>query len=435
MEFEKRGIPSVGILSSGFDGIWETRHRALGLEFLASVVVPPVLTEIPPERVRQEVLAHAEDLFKALTEQPVITARPTATSQELLQYQGEDLLEAERNLNEDFLDRGWGDGFPLIPPTPKSVDNMLTGTSRARDEVIVVMDPGKGIATVEKIAINCVMAGCRPQHLPVVIAAVEAMAEPAFDLTAVAQSTGPQAPLLVINGPIRKELGINSGRCALGPGAASRVNTVIGRAVRLVMMNVGHCYPGGFDPDTIGSPQKYSMCMGENEEANPWEPFHVERGFRREENTVTVFPCGSHVDVADLVSCTPEGVLTTFAYTGNAPLTCSWSWLCPEGRDRKPLLVLCPDHARIIAEAGWTKNDIRRFMFHNSRVPLGVLKCPTRPAAVAPGWRWIMNKPDDTMVPVVRDTLDYHIVVVGGASGKSLYVFDWGDAITKPIRP
>ncbi|MBI2910281.1 MAG: hypothetical protein HYX92_21775 [Chloroflexi bacterium] len=428
------GIPAVGIVSAGFIPSWEARGRAMGLDALSRVVVGPPLTEISPERVRDEILARVDDFVRALTEQPKVAARSPAASEPLLEYQGEDLLVAERNFNRDFLDRGWGDGFPLIPPSLEAVESMLKGTSRKRDEVVVVMDPGKGIATVEKIAINCVMAGCSPDHLPVLIAAVEAMQEPEFDLTMVAQSTGPQAPLLVINGPIRKEIGINSGRCALGPGVQSRVNTVVGRATRLIMMNVGQDYPGVMDMDTIGSPNKYSMCMGENEEANPWEPLHVERGFRPDESTVTVFPCGSHVDVADLVSCTAEAVLTTFAYTADAPLTPSWSWLRPEGLDMEPLMIICPDHARIIAEEGWTKNDIRRFMFHNSRVPLRVLKKPTRPGAVAPGWKWLLDRPDDTMVPLVRDPKDYHIVVVGADSGKSAYVWDWGEPVTKPIR-
>ncbi|MBI2910092.1 MAG: hypothetical protein HYX92_20820 [Chloroflexi bacterium] len=422
-------------MSAGFTTIWEARARAMGQDVLPRVVVESTLTELPPERVRGEVLAHAEDLFKALTEQPTVAAKSAAASQQWLQYQGRDVLDALANLNNDFLDRGWGDGFPIVPPTPEAVEAMVNGTSRQRDEVVTLMEPGRGMATVEKIAINCAMAGCRPEHLPVVIAAIEAMAEPEFYLSLIAQSTGPQTPLLVINGPIRKELGINSGRCALGPGAPSRVNTVIGRAVRLVMMNVGHAYPGVMDMDTIGSPNKYSMCMGENEEANPWEPLHVERGFRPDDSTVTVFPCGSHVDVADLVSCTPEAVLTTFAYTANAPLTPSWYWLRADHFRVQHLIILCPDHARIISEAGWTKNDIRRFMFHNSRVPVGVIKNPTRPSTVSPGKQWFVHQPDEAMIPMVRDPDDYNIVVVGADSGKSGYVWDWASPAIKPIRP
>ncbi|MBI2909493.1 MAG: hypothetical protein HYX92_17750 [Chloroflexi bacterium] len=428
------GIPTAGIVSSGFVPVWEARGRARGLDVPPRVVIGPTITEIPPERVRQEVLDHAADLFRALTEQPVVMAKPGSASEQLLRYQGEDVIEAERRLYDDFLDRGWGDGFPMMPPTRKAVDAMVRGASRGRNEVVVTMEPGRGLATVEKVAINSVMAGCRPEHLPVVIAALEAMSEPKFDLTRIAQSTGAHTPLLLINGPIRKELGINSGRCALGPGAPSRVNTVIGRAIRLCMMNLGHAYPGVMDMDTIGSANKYSMCMGENEEENPWEPFHVERGFRGEESTVTVFPCGGHLEVPDLVSVTAETVMTAFAYSANAPLTSCWDWLRPETTHQEHLIMLAPDHARIIAGDGWTKNDIRRFMFHNSRVPLGVLKNPVRKSAVAPGWKWLMDRADDTMVPTVRNPQDYHIVVVGGSSGKSGYVWDWAEPVTRVIR-
>ncbi|MBI2910258.1 MAG: hypothetical protein HYX92_21660 [Chloroflexi bacterium] len=428
------GIPSVGIVSSGFTAVWEARHRAMGMDVLPRVRVGPALTEIPPEQVREEVLAHADDVFAGLTEQPRVPTTPAVASDQLLRYEGHDFLDALRILNGDFIHRGWGDGLPIVPPTPEAVEAMVAGTSRQRDEVVIIMDPGRGIATVEKIAINCVMAGCRPEHLPVVIAAIEAMSEPLFGLTAVAQSTGPQTPLLVINGPIRQQIGINSGICALGPGSPSWVNTVIGRAVRLVMMNVGHAYPGVMDMDTIGSPNKYSMCVGENEEANPWGPLHVERGFRSDESTVTVFPCGSCIDVPDLVSCTPEAVLTTFAYTANSPLSPTWFYLQRDTAKFEHLLMICPDHARIIADAGWTKNDVRRFMFHNARIPVGVIKNPTRPSAVAPGWKWVLNQPDDALVPVVREPGDFHIVVVGAASGKSAYVWDWAAPITKPIR-
>jgi hypothetical protein len=392
------------------------------------------LSETPPQRVRVEILRHANDLIKALTEDPEAPKPIRTAADGLIRYEGGDVVDVLRNVNRDFLDRGWGDGFPVIPPTPGLVEEMLRGTSRSRDEVITIMEPGRGIGTVENIAVNCVMAGCLPEHLPVVITAIEAMSEPAFDLSEISQSTGPQTPLVVVNGPIRKELGINFGRCALGPGAPSRVNTAIGRAVRLIMMNIGHAYAGVMDNDTIGSPNKYSMCMGENEEANPWEPLHVELGFSKDESTVTVFPCGSHVDVPDLVSITPEGVLTTFAYTANAPLSPSWAWLRPDEIVKKPLIVLSPDHARIIADAGWTKNDIRHFMFYNSRLPLRVLKTPMRPASIAPGWKWLLERDAETMVPVVRDPSDYQIVVVGGPAGKSAYIWNWAAPVTKRIR-
>ena len=196
---------------------------------------------------------------------------------------------------------------------------MLAGTCRSPDEGITILEPALGVATVEKVAINAVMAGCRPEHLPVVLAAVEAAAAPEFALRFVAMSTGPHNPLIVVNGPIAARLGMNHGRGALGPGRASAVNTVLGRAMRLVMMNVGYAYVGKFDLDTIGTPRKYSMCLAENEAANPWEPLHVERGLRADESAVTVFSVESEIECADMANFTPEGVLRTYAGAASTP--------------------------------------------------------------------------------------------------------------------
>ncbi|MBI2910286.1 MAG: hypothetical protein HYX92_21800 [Chloroflexi bacterium] len=358
------------------------------------------------------------------------------SSEDTLRYGGRDFFEAQHNMNGDFLDRGWGDGFPIVPPTPEAVEAMLRGTSRSRDEVVVVMDPGRGIATVDKIAVNSLMAGCRPEHLPVVIAAVEAVSEPQFNLPMISQSTGPHAPLLVINGPIRKELGINCGGCALGPGAPSRVNTAIGRALRLIMMNVGQAYPNVMDMDVIGSPNKYSMCVGENEESNPWGPLHVERGFAPDASTVTAIPGTSLHDVADFASYTPEDLLLTFAYTANGPTSTAWSWLLPDapGWNRESLLVICPEHARIIANAGWTKDEIRLFMFHKTRIPLKFIKPHLLEPGKAPEWRWLLTQPDDMMVQVVKEPKAFHIVVVGASGPKSAYVDGMGEPVTKEIK-
>ncbi|MFC1915112.1 hypothetical protein ACFLW4_00215 [Chloroflexota bacterium] len=393
-------------------------------------------TEMSPQQIQEEITKHVDEFIAALTQPVKVTVKPKKVVEEVLQFDGTDFFGALDNLNRGFLDRGWGDGFPIVPPTRDAVDRMLKGTSRAPDELVVIMEPGKGLGTVEKIAINCVMAGCQPEYLPVVIAAVEAMSEPYFNITVVAQSTGPHCPFIVVNGPIREELGINSGRCALGPGAPSRVNTAIGRAVRLVMMNIGQAYPGVMDMDTIGSPNKYSMCVGENEEANPWGPLHVEAGFDPNTSAVTVFPCESYVEVFDLKSYTPQGVLKTFAHTGNmAGAASSRGWLMVDGPgwNRDTLLVICPDHARIISEAGWTKDDVRRYMFQNCLLPWGVVKNFAEDIRTSLGWQWLYDEPDDRMVPLARDPSYYRIAVVGGDAGKSGYMTSIGSPVTKKI--
>src|ERR1051326_5375040 len=194
--------------------------------------------------------------------------------------------------------------------------------------------PGFGMATVRALAANAVMAGCRPEDLPVLIAAVEAMADPVINLRMKSMSTGPQSPLLVVNGPIAKRLGINSGRCALGPGALSYANTVIGRAVRLIMMNVGHCYPDVSDLDTIGSPIKYSMCVAENEDANPWTPYHVDLGYDREQSTATIHFVYGLCELHDFENHDPDRLMQVFASAArNMAQVTTGMWLVGQRAD------------------------------------------------------------------------------------------------------
>jgi hypothetical protein len=322
---------------------------------------------------------------------------------------------------------------------------MLGGTRRARDEVVAVLEPGFGVGTVEKIAINAVMAGCRPEHLPVVLAAVEAVADPRFLLRIAAMSTGPHAPLILVNGPIAKELGINSGRCTLGPGAQSYPNVVIGRAVRLIYMNVGQAYPGLMDMDTIGSANKFSLCAAENEEANPWEPFHVEKGFDRAESAVTVQTVYGQTDVLDFANTTPERLLQTVVSAAtNIAIGSTGRWL--EGHWADPrtkvevrdhgLLMLCPEHAAIIAKHGWSKADIRRFLYENARMPFRLLRWTKEPSTLIagrPDLQWLLRYPD-LELPIFETPDCYEIAVVGGPAGRSMYFYGAHEPVTKPIE-
>jgi len=409
-----------------------------GLEVLNPVLFEHPFTEMNPEDVSKKVgerLDEFVDVLTASVETPPELAEEE-TPGDRITVEGADFFDSLYKLNQYFIEQGWGDGFPIVPPTDEAVNRMLAGTSRKRHEIILHMAPDDGIATVEKVAVNCVMAGCEPEHLPVVIAAMEAMHEPELGVSVMAQSTGPHAPLLVVNGPIRDQIGLNYGMCALGPGKYSWVNTVIGRAIRLVMMNVGHCYPRFRDMDTIGGPNKYSFCTGENEEENPWGALHVEKGFSRDASCVTVFPVTSFIDVSDLESSTPEDCLNTFAGTAN-----SLGWRGCRGwigdvasTEEKVLLMIAPDHARLIAGGGWSKEDIRMFMFHRSRISWGELKPLIQPALVYPGNRWILDVPADTMLPIVKDPSYFDIAVVGGHAGKSAIAVQIGSPVTKEIR-
>ena len=196
-------------------------------------------------------------------------------------------------VDADYQARGWTDGLPIVPPTEARVREFLRHTKRDPREIVGVLPPRQGEATVEKIAANAVMAGCKPEYMPVILAALEALGDPLFNLDSVQATTHPVAPLIVVNGPIARQLEINGGYNCFGQGF--RANVTIGRAVRLVLMNVGGGLPGSGGRATQGSPAKLAYCVAENEAESPWEPLHVEAGLPADTSTVTVFGCeGPH---------------------------------------------------------------------------------------------------------------------------------------------
>ena len=251
---------------------------------------------------------------------------------------------------EAIFERGWSDGLPVVPPTEARVLRMLTGTTRAPDEVVAVVPPNLEPVTVEKVAVNAVMAGCKPEYLPVVLAALEAICNDEFNIHGVLATTMPVGPVIIVNGPIRRAIGMNSGVNVLGHG--NRANLTIGRAVQLVVRNVGGGRPGEVDRATHGNPGKLSFCFPEDEEGSPWTPLHVERGFAADVSTVTVFPGEGPRCVVDQQSRTPESLAASFA----ACLRTVHHPKLPLGFDA--ILVVGPDHARVFAEAGWTRERL-----------------------------------------------------------------------------
>ncbi|MBW3664286.1 MAG: hypothetical protein KY469_14390 [Actinobacteria bacterium] len=403
---------------------------------LPIIVVPRCLTNLGHDTVRTYVDDALDELISALSRDSEARAAGVLIEPDPeeanLTYSGGDLLEAAQAFQDDYLDRGWGDGFPLIPPTDEKVEAMFAATPLARDHVVAALQPGLGAATVEKLAVNAVMAGCRPEHLPVLIAAVEAMSDPVFNLRDVAMSTGPHAPLIVINGPIARELGVNSGRGALGPGRQSRVNTVIGRALRLILMNVGKCYLEILDLDTIGSPKKYGMCLAENEAASPWVPLHVERGFDGDDNIVTVFSVESEIEVYDFYNYHAEPLLRTFAGTATSSGACSVQLSFHNRPEMHNLILLAPEHAEVFANDGWDKERIRQELFTTARREWSWIGAAQDPQSVRKEWKWVVDQPDQ-LVPVTRDPRFFHVCVVGGAAGKSQYLTGLGAPASRPI--
>ena len=320
---------------------------------------------------------------------------------------------------QDFvMERGWGDGLPMIPATPERVAAMLAGAGRPAGDLMAILPPRLGRATAERVAVNAVLAGARSEHFPVILAAVEAVAQPAFNLQAIQTTTHPCSPLIIVNGPIAARLGINGGGNALGQG--HRANAVIGRAVRLVLQNTGGARPGREDRATQGHPGKYSYCVAENEAASPWEPLSVERGFAPGVSTVTVCASEGPHNINDHGSSTPEGIVTTVAGTA-ATVGSNNVYLGGE-----PLVVLGPEHAATVAAGGWSKADFKRALWERAQVPLSRFDPSNleRFAVIHPAG--FKDRPPETLAPLARAWTDIMIVVAGGAGKHSVLIPTFG---------
>jgi peroxiredoxin len=308
---------------------------------------------------------------------------------------------------EEMFERGWTDGLPVVPPTPERVAAMLGDRDPQRS--LGPVAPAHGEATLERVAACAVLAGCAPEHFPVVVAAAEAALDPAFNLHGQAVTTQPTGQLIVVNGPVRHGIGLNSGMGALGPGW--RANATIGRAVRLLLCLTGGGMPGRMDRSTLGNPGKYTVCIAENEETSPWEPFHVERGLPAEASAVTLVAGDAPLTISEHRSRTPEELAHSLAWAAQSLWSPFW-W--PLGAPT--LYVICPEHARMFAEASWSRQRLRETMFETVVRPAGELnRGETTPQVKAadpdaPIHKW--DSPEDIL-----------LVVAGGEAGRFSAVY------------
>ncbi|HJN86675.1 MAG: hypothetical protein QGH97_00785 [Dehalococcoidia bacterium] len=426
-ELEKTGLPTVSIAARGFEADFQTSARVFGVPQLPFIVIPYTLTSRSREETEGDLDAVFDGIATALVTdppKPPPARKANVLPADLEQFAGIDRLEGWEKFNRDFMDRGLGDGFPLVAPTPQLVEAFLKNVTQDPLEVVGYLAPGEGAATVEKVAINAAMAGCEPEHLPVLIAAVEAVTQTPqniFPTRTIAMSTGPHAMMMLVNGPVVQQLGINSGRCTLGPGKPGRVNTALGRALRLILMNVGHCYAGSGDMDTIGSPLKYSMCLAENEGESPWEPFHVERGFQKEQSTVTVF---GTLDILHNANYQRDTSQLLLAWAARASAAGAYPPVIPSRveRDENHLtMLMCPDHARNLAQDGHSKASIREYIAENSKSPIKYVLATGRTSldSLPNDHRWILNLDPETLVSTYPQPHLVHLLVVGGPTGKS----------------
>lgn len=307
---------------------------------------------------------------------------------------------------------GWTDGLPVIPPTEERVQQMLAALGRDAQEEIGSIPPLWSPATVEKIAINAVMAGCLPECMPVLIAAVEALSDPALNLYALQATTGGPAILMIVNGPIRSQLGLNCGANALGEG--TRANATLGRAIRLIQRNIGRAYPGSSCKATLGWPGKVGFCIAENEEASPWEPLHVERGFDADASTVTVISADSMSRVGEQGATTAEGVIGILRL-GTFKLGSA-----------EAVFVLGPDHAAMIAAENLTKWDLKKRLWEETTFCLRDLPQDAFEQRVKR--RPDLNLTRESVFRLADRPEDILILVAGGAGLHSVFVHVWGQA-------
>jgi hypothetical protein len=331
---------------------------------------------------------------------------------------------ADPDAIETLYARGVTDGLPVVPPTRERVRRAIEATGRDGSELIALVPPNYGRATVEKIAVNAVMAGCRAAYLPAVVAAVAAVCDDAFDLHGVSATTNAPAPLLVLNGPVRGALDVNCGVGVFGPGW--RANATIGRAVRLVCVNVGGAVPGVVSMSTLAHPGRYTYCIGEHEEASPWDSLAVEHGFAPGRSTVAALAADAPLGVYDHASRTAPDLLATIA----ASLAVIVNHKMTHWGDT--LLVLSPEHAATIAGDGWGKPEIRRFLHERLQRPVREL-VPGRDGGEGLP-EHVLRKfadpgRDATPIPKFRAPEHLKIVVAGGRAGRfSAIVPGWSFA-------
>jgi hypothetical protein len=308
---------------------------------------------------------------------------------------------------EEMFELGWTDGLPVIPPTRSRVEAMLGG--RDPDELLGEMAPAFGRVTLERVASCAVLAGCRPEYFPVVVAAVQAALEPEFNVGGQAVTTQPVGQVVIVNGPVRDAIGLNGGVGALGPGW--RPNLTIGRALRLVVSLTGGGFPGRLDRSALGQPGKVGVCFAEDEEVSPWEPLHVSRGFPAGRSVVTVIGADAPLSISDHRSTGPEELARVLGEAAAATWSPNW-W--PLGGTS--LFVICPEHARSFAEWGWSKQQVRDAIFEAVRRPAASLRWgETTPLVNAAA--------DDELIGKWSSPEEIVLVVAGGEAGRFSAVF------------
>ena len=354
----------------------------------------------------------------SLTQDPIIAERLRAESENSpLRARKIEIAPAD-DVHEFLFDQGFTDGLPVVPPTPERVLRMLSGTRRDAQETIAEIAPNYAPATVEKLAINAVLAGCKPEHLPVVIAAIEAICNKRFNIHGVNATTMGASPVLVVNGPIRHRIGMNMRLGVLGQG--SRANAAIGRAVRLAVRNIGGARPGGTERSTLGNPMKFTMCFPEWEERSPWPPLHVERGFEAGDSVVTAFAMSSGPAL-----CVDQSSRSARQLAGSFALSLEAAHHVRAHNSSDALLVVSPEHVDTLWRDRFSKDDIREHVQKITARPLAELVSDDDVGGGLPAERLQAMPPErrERRMPKFAAKENIHIIVAGSEAGKFSGIF------------
>jgi hypothetical protein len=455
---EKAGIPAVGIVARSFVRAWQSCVDGWGQPGTAFITIPHATTGQQADFIRKMVDEQIDAIVRGLTVLPASAGTTGGTqggskTTEIFTVEMDETPAGLDAVNRFLAERDWSDGLPVVPPTPAAVEQMLTGTKRHPQDVLMVMEPGFGLATVEKIAINAVMAGCRPEQFPVLLAAIECLAQPQMNHRDMQVSGHTEAPLILVNGPIAKKAGINYGTSAMGPGVVNSANTAIGRALRLCLINIGDCKAGAGDPNFIGLPTKFGMCIAEHEEVSPWPPYHMDQGFKRDDSAVTVVVVTGPTDIIDPASRTHEDTLNNIASMMFYRNAGAGGWLrgwqsAQVGHSNKRVsyqgpyhpIILSPSRAVIMADAGMSKQDAQAWLHRTCRVSLkaalGTRGMPTDASGTwlnHPELQHLEHDPQAT-IPSLESPEQYLLFVSGGSTHYAHFFYGTYGIATRPVE-
>jgi len=410
VRLERLGVPTATVCSTAFSNAARSQAAGRGMGDLPIVEIPHPMHTAPLAAVLERAESAVHALAIALTKRADAGPRNdlrTAEDRPVV----EDSPDA---LQEFFFERGWTDGLPVVPPTYAAVQATLATVRRAAGESLGPIPPRMRVATIEKLAVNAVMAGCRPEYFPVVLAALEAALDENCRLYGIQTATNNATPLIIVNGPVVAKLGLNAGGNVFGQG--SRANATIGRALQLILRNIGGDMPGETDMSTQGQTGKLTFCIAENEPASPWAPYHVERGYAASDSTVTVIGASAGHNVFTYGCETGAEIVEHFV--GAMTAMGHNNVIFPTG----PLIVLGPEHAGVLARDGWDKQRIREHLFAHARIPLSRFAERTVRGLKHRRSRWFAEAGDAAHIGVADHPGHINIVVAGGAGIHSQFV-------------